>query len=85
MSAGANVGPGYQPHITSYDYDCMVSEAGATGQPGIGGDGNKFDAVRDVIRRHTGLTPPPALRAPAIHAYGSFKGVTNAEQWLISY
>ena len=27
----------YQPHITSYDYDCPISEAGGTGQPGIGG------------------------------------------------
>lgn len=31
----------YQPHITSYDYDCPISEAGGIGQPGIGGD-NKF-------------------------------------------
>ena len=28
--------------ITSYDYDCPVSEDGGTGQPGIGGT-NKFD------------------------------------------
>ncbi len=35
--AGANVGDTYQPHITSYDYDCPVSEAGTYGQPGIGG------------------------------------------------
>ena len=34
------------PHITSYDYDCPISEAGSTGQPGIGGD-NKFE-VRDL-------------------------------------
>ena len=42
MRAGANIaGSIYQPHITSYDYDCPVSEAGDIGQPGIGGD-NKF-------------------------------------------
>jgi Glycosyl hydrolases family 35 len=40
---GANDAPGvYQPHITSYDYDAPISEAGMTGQPGIGGP-NKFD------------------------------------------
>ena len=44
LSAGANQqGRIYQPHITSYDYDCPISEAGGTGQPGIGGD-NKFKA-----------------------------------------
>ena len=36
-------GNSYQPHITSYDYDCMVSEAGDYGQPGIGGP-NKYEA-----------------------------------------
>lgn len=40
--AGANVGDTYQPHITSYDYDCPVSEAGGYGQPGIGGL-NKYE------------------------------------------
>lgn len=34
----------YQPHITSYDYDCPISEAGGVGQPGIGGD-NKFKVL----------------------------------------
>lgn len=28
----------YMPHITSYDYDCPISEAGDYCQPGIGGD-----------------------------------------------
>ena len=37
--AGANVdGDKYMPHITSYDYDCPISEAGDYCQPGIGGD-----------------------------------------------
>ena len=34
-------GESYQAHITSYDYDCMVSEAGQYGQPGTGGP-NKY-------------------------------------------
>ena len=41
--AGANKAASiYQPHITSYDYDCPVGEAGGYGQPGIGGP-NKFE------------------------------------------
>ena len=44
-AAGANMaGQIYQPHITSYDYDCPISEAGGIGQPGIGGD-NKFKVL----------------------------------------
>ena len=36
--AGANVdGQHFMPHITSYDYDAPVSEAGDYCQPGIGG------------------------------------------------
>lgn len=36
--AGANIdGDNYMPHITSYDYDAPISEAGDYGQPGIGG------------------------------------------------
>ena len=42
--AGANVGAQFMPHIQSYDYDCPVSEAGSTGQPGIGGP-NKFEVA----------------------------------------
>ena len=33
---------GSQFIITSYDYDCPISERGCTGQPGIGGK-NKFE------------------------------------------
>lgn len=38
------MGAQFMPHITSYDYDCPISEAGSTGQPGIGGD-NKFEVI----------------------------------------
>lgn len=34
-------GTRYMPHITSYDYDAPISEAGGYGQPGIGGE-SKF-------------------------------------------
>ena len=38
-------GQNYQAHIQSYDYDCMVSEAGQYGQPGIGGP-NKYEVIQ---------------------------------------
>lgn len=39
FNQGANVdGSNYQPHITSYDYDAPISEAGDYCQPGIGGE-----------------------------------------------
>lgn len=46
LYAEKGTGESYQPHITSYDYDCMVSEAGQYGQPGIGGP-NKYE-VRNL-------------------------------------
>lgn len=49
VDVGANIaGIIYQPHITSYDYDCPISEAGGIGQPGIGGD-NKFTVMSSPI------------------------------------
>ena len=38
FAQGANIdGSSYQPHITSYDYDSPISEAGDYCQPGIDG------------------------------------------------
>ncbi|MGH3859653.1 beta-galactosidase [Actinokineospora sp.] len=54
---GANHGAGFEPTITSYDYDAPLSEWG-TPTP-------KFEAFRDVIAEHLGepLTEePPAVR-----------------------
>lgn len=46
MPAGANLnGDRYMPHITSYDYDAPISEAGDYGQPGIGGENKYFVSV----------------------------------------
>ena len=43
---GANVdGATFMPHITSYDYDAPISEAGDYCQPGIGGP-CKFEVGR---------------------------------------
>ncbi|MBC6450702.1 glycoside hydrolase family 35 protein [Actinokineospora xionganensis] len=54
---GANHGEGFEPTITSYDYDAPLSEWGAPTP--------KFGAFRDVIAKHLGepLTEePPAVR-----------------------
>lgn len=60
MRAGANIaGSIYQPHITSYDYDCPISEAGGIGQPGIGGD-NKFKVRLHFPRRIPSAAPESA-------------------------
>mmetsp|Transcript_13310 Transcript_13310/g.40276 ORF Transcript_13310/g.40276 Transcript_13310/m.40276 type:complete len:730 (-) Transcript_13310:513-2702(-) len=70
--AGANVDKKYWPHITSYDYDAPISEAGSTGQPGIGGP-SKFEIIRDVIQKHTGVEAPAPEAPPRIAAMGSVK------------
>lgn len=44
---GANFGDEYQPTVTSYDYDCPVSEAGDITP--------KFFAVREVIAKHKNI------------------------------
>ena len=60
--AGANVGDSYQPHITSYDYDCPVSEGGGYGQPGIGGP-NKYEVGGGTDRQ----TDRQQAQAQCIH------------------
>lgn len=56
---GANFNEGsdghYSPQTTSYDYDAALDEAGRPTK--------KFFLLRDVIAKHTGVTPPP-LPAP---------------------
>jgi beta-galactosidase len=52
---GANVGEGYEPDVTSYDYDSPVSESGALTK--------KYFAFRDVISKHSrgnNIPEPPA-------------------------
>jgi beta-galactosidase len=52
---GANYDAGprghYYPQTTSYDYDAALDEAGRPTK--------KFYLLRDVIQKHTGITPPP--------------------------
>lgn len=53
---GANHGNGYEPTVTSYDYDAPLSECGDPTP--------KYYAVREVIKKHFGLPDmeiPPSL------------------------
>ncbi|GGF66757.1 beta-galactosidase [Paenibacillus albidus] len=61
----------YEPTITSYDYDSLLSEAG---EPTA-----KFYAVRDLITRHTGISPL-TLPAPIGRiAYGQVEMTEQAD------
>ena len=59
--AGANHEAGYQPTVTSYDYDAPISESGHATE--------KFHAYRDVIARYRPIEheiPPPEPVLPAM-------------------
>lgn len=55
---GANIdGGGYEPDVTSYDYDSPLDESG---RPTA-----KYFAFRDAIAQATGITPPPVPKVAA--------------------
>lgn len=72
---GANYsrGSGYQPDVTSYDYDSPLSESG---QPTA-----KFTALRKVIADATGITPPPVPASPASQTIAPFDLSQSASLW----
>ncbi|CAL8466181.1 g5717 [Coccomyxa elongata] len=77
----------YVSVITSYDYDAPISEAGDYGQPGTGPPpdappANKYEAIRSLIRNHTGQTLPPVPPRPRILAYGEV--VLSQQDTLLS-
>ncbi|EIE24551.1 hypothetical protein COCSUDRAFT_46851 [Coccomyxa subellipsoidea C-169] len=59
----------FLPQLTSYDYDAPISEAGGSGQPGIGGP-NKFLMIREAIANHTGNALPEEPPLPPARAFG---------------
>lgn len=63
--------------ITSYDYDTFISEAGGYDQPGVGGDGNKFQ-VRFILLSFDTDFPPPNLASKK----GSIAGTPNCSASL---
>jgi beta-galactosidase len=74
---GANMDSGpnarYAPQTTSYDYDAALDEAGRPTP--------KFFLLRDVIQRHTGITPPPPPPAIPLAAVPAFTLSEYATLW----
>ena len=71
FTAGANSGgKGYEPDVTSYDYDAPINEQGQAT--------SKYSALRDLISKYVGSLPEPPKPIPAMdipeikmNAYGS--------------
>lgn len=59
---GANYSNVYQPTVTSYDYDCLVSECGDLTP--------KYDQVKAVLEKHFGKAPALAVYNLPKKAYG---------------
>jgi len=71
---GANFGDNtYFPIETSYDYDAALDEAGRPTR--------KFFLLRDVIQRHTGITPPPLPAKLPIAPVPAFTLTESAPLW----
>ena len=74
---GANYGspPGspYTPQTTSYDYDAALDEAGRPTK--------KYYLLRDVIQKHTGISPSPLPEPIPIAAHPKFSLVDSASLW----
>lgn len=63
FSAGGNLSETFQPFVTSYDYDALLTEAGDVTP--------KFEACRDVIHKHLKLDRPKTSFPPSRKAaYG---------------
>ncbi len=70
FTSGANHYETFTPDVTSYDYDAMLSECGDITP--------KYMAVREVIQKHTGVTPPPVPANRPKKAYGSVTATASA-------
>ena len=64
---------GYLPLTTSYDYDAALDEAGRPTK--------KFYLFRDVIRRWTGINPPPLPAALPMAGMAGVELVESAPLW----
>jgi beta-galactosidase len=73
--AGANSGAKapYEPDVTSYDYDAPIDERGNPTP--------KYFALREVIQRITGVTPPPVPETPATATYPIAPILQSASLW----
>jgi beta-galactosidase len=65
MSGANSDHEGYQPDVTSYDYQATLDESGRPTP--------KYFAFRDIIARATGVTPPPVPETAAPITISSFQ------------
>jgi beta-galactosidase len=71
---GANIdGGGYEPDVTSYDYDSALDESGRTTE--------KYFAFRDVIAKATGVEPPSVPEVAATISVPEVPMVKAASLW----
>lgn len=70
---GANYDNGLQPTVTSYDYNCPLSECGDLTE--------KYYAIRDMIQNHTGKVPELTVKNSVKQAYGKVKLTEYACLW----
>lgn len=62
FSSGANHNEKYMPTVTSYDYDALLTECGDITE--------KYLAIRNIIKKHTGATLPAVPENRKKAAYG---------------
>jgi beta-galactosidase len=76
LTAGANAeddGSQFQPDITSYDYAAPIDERGRPSP--------SYAAIRAVISREAGVTPPPMPAPIAAGRFATFTPIAIASLW----
>ncbi len=62
---GANYSDKYEPTVTSYDYNALLTESGAVT--------DKYYAIREIITRYTNLDPRPLPEPIPARSYGEIR------------
>lgn len=73
---GANYSDHYEPHITSYDYDAPLSEAGHVTP--------KFLKYRSIIQESLHVDLPPVPDSPPVQAVAPFKLKPVGNYWSVA-
>ena len=73
MNGANSDGKNYEPDVTSYDYDSALDESGRPTP--------KYFAMREIIAKATGKTPPPAPDVPAPMSVPEISMSETASLW----
>jgi beta-galactosidase len=73
MSGANSDHAGYEPDVTSYDYQATLDESGRPTP--------KYMAFRDIIAKATGATPPPIPSTPDPITIPSFQFTSSQSLW----